>query len=78
MYRLDKIDLQLVHVVPAIERLGAAAGGDAGASSSGLACSCTCRASALNDTYSRSSFGQALSVQVEDRTGMCISQRCHL
>ena len=31
MYRLDKIDLQLVHVVPAIERLGAAAGGDAGA-----------------------------------------------
>jgi hypothetical protein len=33
MYRLDKIDLQLVHVVPAIERLGAAAGGDAGAAS---------------------------------------------
>ncbi len=31
MYRLDKIDLQLVHVVPAIERLGAAAGVDPGA-----------------------------------------------
>ena len=30
MYRLDKIDLQLVHVVPAIERFGAAAGNNPG------------------------------------------------
>jgi hypothetical protein len=30
MYRLDKIDAQLVHVLPAIERMGAAAGDDPG------------------------------------------------
>lgn len=28
MYRLDKIDVQLVHVVPAVDRFGAAAGSD--------------------------------------------------
>jgi hypothetical protein len=31
MYRLDKIDSQLAHVVPAVDRFGAAAGNDPGA-----------------------------------------------
>ncbi len=31
MYRLDKIDSQLEHVVPAVDHFGAAAGNDPGA-----------------------------------------------
>jgi hypothetical protein len=43
MYRLDKIDAQLVHVVPAVDRFGAAAAADAGAK---------CRVRRQVDTFS--------------------------
>ncbi len=43
MYRLDKIDAQLVHIVPAVDRYGAAAAADEGAK---------CRVRRQIDTFS--------------------------
>ena len=70
MYRLDKIDSHLEHVLSAIDHFGAAAGDDAGATLD--------RAWFFVLIYSllfgHSAARQTLSVQIEDHTG---TRCCH-
>ena len=61
MYRLDKIDVQLVHVVPAVDRFGAAAGSDPGATP-------VLRAH-RNRLFPCSSSGEALPIQAKAHSG---------
>ncbi len=68
MYRLDKIDAQLVHIVPAVDRYGAAAAADAGAK-------CRVRRQVIlfrlnrDSLHAYSSSREALSVQAEAHSG---------